>query len=506
LLAAQKEFAAAAGVPPDAGFLQQAAGRESALAIYDIGKLQFAYVSHISNSDAIRSALWQSRASFEPRDAGGQTFFVRTDTKSDRVVAFAVSGDFLLLATREDLLAGMLTLLSGGNGPRLSVDNWYSSAVTAAGKPGDLRLVLNLEELVTKHAFRSYWIQRNTNDLKVYSSGVVDLRREGKEFREERVLLRKPVIADSPAANANLRSPSVPGEASISGSQAVADLGRLVHEHAGFYRIQADPSPADVLALLQDNLLAPHLGPAPAGKLAPQVSLSEGGAGSSSDLESRIDIAPPGFIVQESAASDLSAFLAKSPVNASLQLQFTQTDPLASFVRIRTALVLLAASDWDLTAVSGAIQSTVQPGLSTQSLGVAWQKQGSGSAQLLRLDGLFPMVLAVAGKYLVLSSDRDSLAAVLSRMDAASTTVPAIYMAGFNHQRERGNFAHWTGILDQAYLQSSYSTPAAGREPEFFSRNLSSLSKTLSGVQSISIQQRHEGGVVRQTVIYHWER
>lgn len=39
------QFAAAAGVPPDLKFLGEMAGSQSALALYDIGKLQFLYIT-----------------------------------------------------------------------------------------------------------------------------------------------------------------------------------------------------------------------------------------------------------------------------------------------------------------------------------------------------------------------------------------------------------------------------------------------------------------------------
>src|SRR5579884_53920 len=46
---ASDQFAAAAGLPPSMQFLQQAAGGESALALYDIGELQFLYVTRLSS-------------------------------------------------------------------------------------------------------------------------------------------------------------------------------------------------------------------------------------------------------------------------------------------------------------------------------------------------------------------------------------------------------------------------------------------------------------------------
>src|ERR1700749_689894 len=61
------QFAAAAGLPPDMKFLSQVAGDRSALAIYDIGKLQFLYVTHLPQAKAMESMLWQGRAKFEPR-------------------------------------------------------------------------------------------------------------------------------------------------------------------------------------------------------------------------------------------------------------------------------------------------------------------------------------------------------------------------------------------------------------------------------------------------------
>ena len=79
---ASDQFTAAAGLPPDANFLKQMAGRQSALAIYDIGKLQILYITQLSAGGAAQSALWQTRSKFEARNAGGVTFFFRRDPQS----------------------------------------------------------------------------------------------------------------------------------------------------------------------------------------------------------------------------------------------------------------------------------------------------------------------------------------------------------------------------------------------------------------------------------------
>ena len=44
---AQNEFSAAAGLPTDADLLNRVAGRESCLGLYDIGNLEFVYVTRL---------------------------------------------------------------------------------------------------------------------------------------------------------------------------------------------------------------------------------------------------------------------------------------------------------------------------------------------------------------------------------------------------------------------------------------------------------------------------
>ncbi|HKM67724.1 MAG TPA: hypothetical protein VJX70_11200, partial [Candidatus Acidoferrum sp.] len=225
---ANTEFSKATGVPTDANLLRQVAGKQSALAIFDIGKLEFLYITRLPSASSMQSTLWQMRSKFETRSAGGITFFLRRDPESEREVAFAVSGDYLLLATREDLLAGALQLMASGDPRSIEAEPWWSQSVAAAGAEGDLRMVLNLEKIVPSPYFRSYWVQQNITDMKQYSAAISDLTLSGKEYREERVLLRK--IA-------------APGDTSEgAGPTGVADIIRLVPAQAGVYEAKANPA------------------------------------------------------------------------------------------------------------------------------------------------------------------------------------------------------------------------------------------------------------------------
>jgi hypothetical protein len=485
LKGAGDQFAAAAGLPPDMDFLSQVAGQHSALAVYDIGKLQFLYIAYLPSARSMRTTLWQTRAKFEPRTAGGVQFYLRRDTESQREVAFAVAGDYLLLATREDLMAGALQLISGKPDRIVEDEQWWAQSTAAAGPAGDLRMVLDLQSLVPNGYFRTYWVQKNITDLSQYSAAVSDLFRTGKQYREERVLIRK-------------KEPA-PGTAPENAA-AVADLINLVPDDAGVYVASANPTADACFALLETKLLAPHLGPAPASQLAPQVQLTSGEQGSASDLETRIDQAPPENTSESQSESMLKTLLGKTSILASLQVQSTQRDPGGVFVRLHSAVVLAAATDWDASTLQSAIAEFVRPGLTAGQFGMGWQPR-SGFQQL---DGLWPLAVAVRGKYVVITDDPLLMEAVLSNFSRKLDRKPADFVAGFNHQRERANFARFTGLIDRP--NGNEPGGAAERQPRFFSGNMTSLSATLAGVSSERIEIHNDGGKVRQTVTYEWSQ
>ena len=480
---ANTEFSKAAGVPTDANLLRQVAGKQSALAIFDIGKLEFLYITRLPSASSMQSLLWQTRSKFETRSAGGVTIFLRRDPESQREIAFAVSGDYLLLATREDLLAGALQLLASGGAHSIEAEPWWSQSVAAAGTEGDLRMVLNLEKIVPSPYFRSYWVQQNITDMKQYSAAISDLTLSGKEYREERVLLRKTTATGDTLEGA--------------GPVGVADILRLVPAQAGVYRAKANPTPPDCLTLLETKILAPHLGPGTAEKLAPQVELTSGETGSSTDLETRIDQPPVKAAVAENTEASLRDLLAKNTVSAMLQVESTEQDKDGVFIRLHSAVALLGQAEWDESAVRSALVDFVRPSLTAGDLGVEWQKNGA----YLELNGLWTLSVAVRGKYLLISDNPALLTSMLANANQKTTLMPAVFVAGFDHQKEKDDFARLTGLLDKSAGGS-----ASGSTPNFFSDNIASLSSALAGLSSEKIVVRDAGNNVSQTVTYEWAR
>jgi hypothetical protein len=555
LAEAQQQFAAAGGVPPDMTFLSQAAGKESVLGIYDIGKLEFLYITRLPSAGAMQSALYQSRAKFEPRNAAGTPFFIHTDKVSSRVVAFAISGDNLLLATREDLLARALELLTAVPNPKILAPNitgeaWYSQSISSAGQPGDLRMILNMEKIVAAPQFRSYWIQHNVPEMRQYSAAISDLYRSGNIYREERVLLRKstspspakPVPAAAGAPPDLAKSvPAARPAPTPEGMQAVADLLRLVPDGAAVYRASANPNavPEDneILALLQDKILSPQPTLAFVQNLAPTLNLTGGEVGASVDLETRIDQPPPDRSASpnDSDKDGLSALrhtLESVNVQATLSLESTRANAESSFIEIHSAVVLSAASDWDANSVFPAFTVAIAHSNTTQHLGVSWKKAGIAPNDYSELDGLLPLRVALRGNLLIASDDAETIAAILARMKTLPGASPASFAAGFHHAAERKNFTRLTSVLDRVPSPESPSVtssvqsgsdspfdsnaipmnwqtppgaPQSGDEPAYFSGNLASLSRALSALDSVSIVIRDSPTKTLETVIYRWK-
>ena len=476
---ASDQFAVAAGLPPDMKFFVDAAGTESAVAVYDIGNLEFLYITRLSSGDFLQSALWQSRNKFQPRTAGGKPFFARKDEQSGRVVAFAVADNYLVLGTREDLVAGSLELMSGSKGRTVSQEGWYTQALSAGqAKAGDLRMVLNMEKIAVTPHFRTYWVQHNITEMQSYGSAVSDLYREGATYREERVILPKRQADEAALAQS---------------AQAVTALLGALPKDYGFY--QAGPADAKrSLAILEQKILTPRFGAAPTEQLAPQVQLTGGQTGAGTDLETRIDVEPasrPGV----DAAEGLRTQMEKAGPQAMMVVQASSKNGDGVLLRIPAVVAVAAASDWDVPSVQKAMQDMLAPGLTASQLGLQWRelKEAGGYYEL---DGLSPVQMAVRGKVLFVANDTDLLTLVLQTKNQPLSQ-PASYSAGFSHSRERQNFYKFSSLVDQRSITKD-------AEPQFFSQNLASFSRSFAKLDSEEIITRQTKDRIQQTVTYRW--
>lgn len=483
------QYGEAAGFLPDLKSVTEIAGTDSALALYEIRDVEFLYVSRIADADFMKSQLWAVRNKFEQRQAGGVSFYLRTDPASRRTVAFAFAKGYLVLATRDDLVAQALELFAGGGNPSIASDRWYHDAAAAASMRGELRLVMNLESLVKSVYFRSYWVQRNASVVRRYWAGTSDMKRTGAGITETRVLLRAP---DSPE----------PAPAATN-SGTVSNLLALVPPEAGLYKVWRASESSETAALIVQKLIAAQPPRSSDWRAAPLAVSSDSRAGSEADLETRIDEQPlPSDAGISDSVAAVRAMVDKGGGHALLLVQ-SSSAVAGTFVRLPSVIVLDGAEDWQRDSVRSSLSAAAGRLWTTSALGTGWVSATSARHSIESLDGLGTLIFANQGRLLFLSNDAPFLTAVLDRVGTTPVAADALtYAAGFRHLRERSNYERVMTALDFTASAGNAGFGRAEGAPSLFSGNIASLSRVLSRVAEIRVTEADRGADTLQTVIY----
>lgn len=480
LAQAQSEFSEVATVDVNSGMLEAIAGKQSCLGLYDIGRLEFVYITRMETSRIESLPLWLARDKFERRNEAGSDFYLRKDAKSDRQAAFAERDGWLILGTREDLVAGVLDRIAGKADHNLANEGWYAEAVKQAGERGELRMTLNLSRIVPSPYFRSYWIQRNITEMKQYAAAVADLRRDGAVYREERVLLRREGSGEQAQGDAQPLFTLAPDDSVLTIAQTIFDREQLLQNMR-----------EDLLELRPQAERSGY-------NTAPSAAAQEN-AGNASQLDVTIDQAP---VVESRADVDqpLRALLdAAGPVRA-MRCYSSASSRDNVFVALNAAMVLDAQTPWNEEAVRNALTAALAPATTVSGLGAQWQKRSGGAGEYLALDGPVNLYLKTDGSRLFLSSDAALLENLLLRArktGAGSPDKNRTYLAIFRNGHGRTDFLRIMQQLDRA--------GANGVSPAFFSGNIGSLTRAFDRLDSEQVAERDLGSKVLQTIAYTWK-
>src|SRR5580658_6601643 len=351
------QYGEAAGFQPALKSVMEIAGSDSALALYEIRDVEFLYISRMADAELAKTQLWAIRSKFEQRQAGGVPFYLRTDPAPKRSVAFAFSKGYLLLSTRDDLVANALELLAGGSNPSMASDRWYRESVAAASGSAELRLVMNLESLVKSDYFRSYWIQRNVSTVRRFWAGVADVNRTGNTITETRAFLRAPDAVEPARPDA--------------GPDSVSSLLAWVPPDAGVYKASDAGEPSEVAALIVEKLIGPSTPNTGDWRDAPSAVSPDNPAGSEGDLETRIDERPlPSDAGIADSIAAVRAMIDNGQTGRRAFLLVQSSMPLSGpLVRLPSVFVVDGARDWDRDAVEASLTDAAGRLWTTSQLG-----------------------------------------------------------------------------------------------------------------------------------------
>jgi hypothetical protein len=475
-----REFSGAAGFAPDLTALETFAGSESALAVYDIGRLDLLYISRLPAAQLAQNALTRVRGGYETRTAAGQSYSFRQS--GTRTAAFAIVGQYVVVSTREDLLTEALQLIQGSSAATsVNDETWYQDAVRAMGSdasnPVALRLVMDMPNVIKTPYFRSYWIQRNTADLRGYSALLTQLTRSGDAFQEDRVLVRS-------------------AETSVTAHDlATVELQRFIPDAVGLFRLWDTSSTDFAMDLIREKFFAAGQGRPIERRFAPLVNL-DASAGVEGDLQTRIDEAPRPSLAGELTLEPLKALVESAGIQAVLQLESSLPMDDTAFVRTDAALALRASTTWNAADVRSALTSAAASYQTVNAIGLQWRNVTSGGRTFSQWDGLIPLTIYVDGQTLWIGRTPDLLGSALSH---SVTTVPqpAAYLARYVHRTELAPYLKIMRMLDLSD-QANYSA--------FFSDNIGSLASTLDVVRSLSVKMNETALVQREIIRYELAR
>lgn len=186
-----KEFEDGAGVQMDEARIAEMAGGATAVAMYDMGKLEIVYVTELPAAKASLTALFKQSAKFEARKAGNNPYFVlELATDGGRMrqgLSFASADGKFIVATTETLMQRTLGNLAADSTDRLSDDIAPTLAVAEGFQAHDVTLWTDIPRLKAQRFFKLYWIQGKASagldgvsatlaDLDLASEGIVERR------------------------------------------------------------------------------------------------------------------------------------------------------------------------------------------------------------------------------------------------------------------------------------------------------------------------------------------
>ena len=470
------EFSGAAGFEPNMTELETVAGTDSALGLYDIGRLDLVYISKLPAARLAQNVLTRVRPDYQARTLASDTYYVRQS--GNRSAALATVSDYVVVSTREDLLVAALQLIHGSTTERsVSQDTWYTDSMTAMGSeaagPVALRLVMDLPRVIGTSYFRSYWVQRNTTEFRPYSALLSQVRRTAGALEEKRVLIRT-------------EQATIPMH-----EAATAALQRYIPNDAGLFRLWDTTSVDFAMELIRQKFFAAGAGPSIVRETAPAMG-PDGPVGSESDLQTRIDEAPKPTLGGRLILDPLKTIVAAAGVEAILHLESSVPPDDTSFVRSDAAIALRASSAWNAASVQSALTSAVESYQSVGGTGLRWRNVTAGNRTLSQWDGLLPLTVYVDGQILWIARTPALLSTALSQA-AAPSAQGAAYVARYNHRGELGPYLRIMRMLDLSD-QAGYSG--------FFSENIGSLASALDVIQSVSVTITDAGTIQRQTVRY----
>lgn len=235
------EFNEATGFPVDLETVAALATDKAAIAVYDIGKLDFVFIAPISNEVFAATRFVQNSSNYAEQTLDDGTIIYRMKIEADsgrqkQELIFTNVKNCLILATSEKLLAATLNNINGKSTQNNLAAAPEFSLLRDKIEPHAATVWINQSALNDDY-FKRYWLMSDISELKNYRAGIFDFDagEKGKLIERRKFLLVKSVETKS-----------------LTDSQANEMLSFLP-EKIPFYQLESADN-ANVSAAIKDTL------------------------------------------------------------------------------------------------------------------------------------------------------------------------------------------------------------------------------------------------------------
>ncbi|HET8677218.1 MAG TPA: hypothetical protein VFO63_15585 [Blastocatellia bacterium] len=519
----KKDFETALGFGLDESRLAELAGGASAVAVYDIGKLELVFVTEVARERAIATAMFKQAPQFQERSSAAGVYYVRDVTtdggRLNQQFCFAHASGKLLVTTSEGLMIRALANAKSAGADSLLADVTATAELAKGFAAHEVTMWLDQTRLNRSRHFNNYWLHRNVASFSNIESGLIDLRITPAGLAEQRWFKltaggQKGAALSNEQANALIKfAPADTQLIELRGQSATNDLlskqvsqalfGKLPDEAEAVGEVPADYSrdtstegDEDVRVeryrrLDQrfdkdiDDDKSPRPQPAAATAKAPAT--------------------PPAERFEKS----VSAILANISAAGYSKMVRSKLDAAKPFVTFERAVVIEMGADQaiDRGALERAITSEMRERFVVAGVepGLVWQDDAQVRylAQSLLDQGA---AYSISGKYLVLASSREFARDILRAAASASTA------------KVEGTFEYY-GVVRVAdakpvfdklmsKLDGKVETAASQSDDEeesndikFFSENMSSFI-TSTTIREFRARRQTDGTVMVEQIFY----
>lgn len=490
LVSRWKEFNEGAGFEFDLETISGFAHNRAAIAVYDIGKLEFVFAAPVSDEIFAATMLMKNtQGRFTSEEYEGGVTLYRATIEADRgrqkqALLFTNLKGRLIIATSEKLLVRTIGNISGKSSNDRLADEPAFERIRESLTPHTFTVWLNLSALNSDYYFKRYWLIGSVNDLKNYEAAVCDFSFEETGVTEERRFLLKeaPMQQDMSSRQVSTALTHLPGNIpfyslkNATGETIKAAIGQTIDAQTEEKPIKKQKT---------------------SGYSAEDYEYDYEDYGS---LDSRFDTAineEPETVTNDAPSEqviDIGSVLDSASPESVLTFTRPEMRQAPLFVEFKRGAVFHLASPrgFDRDRFEAAIRDKLLKSATVSEDGVkiAWSTKGKNGWRQLDLPMLaWSVYYKLRGNHLFLTNDHGLLDEAL-----AAKLQPSKETIGIS-ERSVLLIPETAATYDPLFEKL-----ADGSGSDFFTGNLKSLFESMPGVRRIEFERGYSGDFLREKI------